>query len=351
MIKTRIITSTEYDVLIGKGLRYEVGGILKELFHDKTVAIITDDVVDKLYSEDVEKSLINEGYKTIKFVLKNGEENKTAENWFSIISFLAENKLSRDDVVLALGGGVIGDMAGFAASTYMRGIKLVQMPTTLLSQVDSSVGGKTAVDLKEGKNLLGSFYQPSVVICDTQTLDTLSDTLFADGVSEIIKDGIIGDENLFSMVEKGEIKDNIDEIIRCAVDFKASIVRKDEKENGVRMLLNLGHTLGHTYEKLSNYKISHGSAVAIGTAQMAEISRKSNFCDIACSNRIINALKANNLETDCPFDYKQVYKETIYDKKRRQNKISFITIHGIGDCRITEIAIEKAEEFISLGEE
>ncbi len=194
MIKVKVAASRNYDVLIGNELRHSAGKLIKGIFSDKTVAIITDDIVDKLYSDDLIKSLKDEGFRVVKFVLDNGEINKTAENWLEIISFLAENKLSRDDIVLALGGGVVGDMAGFAAATYMRGINFVQVPTTLLAQVDSSVGGKTAVDLKEGKNLLGAFYQPMLVICDTKTLDTLSDELFADGMAEVIKACIIGDK-------------------------------------------------------------------------------------------------------------------------------------------------------------
>ncbi len=350
MIKVEVSASTRYDVLIGENLRNSVGSLIKELFCNKTVAIITDDIVDKLYASEVEKSLTDEGFKTVKFVLENGESNKTAENWLSIISFLADSKLSRDDIVLALGGGVVGDMAGFAAATYMRGINLIQVPTTLLAQVDSSVGGKTAVDLKEGKNLLGAFYQPKMVICDTKTLNTLSDELFADGMAEVIKAGIIGDKSLFEMVQEGDCHENIDEIISLAVKFKADIVKEDETEFGVRMKLNLGHTLGHTYEKLSNYEISHGSAVAIGIAEMAKISNKAGFCEREAVEEILACLLANKLSTDCNFSSKQVCAETTYDKKRRQNSISFITIHGIGDCRITKIETDKTLEFVSLSE-
>lgn len=342
--KIRVKTSSEYDVLIGKQLIHYTGEILTNIISQCKVAIVTDDVVDNLYSAVVESSLKRSGYKVYKFVFKNGEESKNICTYGDILSFLAENTFTRTDCVLALGGGVVGDIAGFVSATFLRGIKYVQVPTTLLSQIDSSVGGKTAIDLPSGKNLVGAFYQPSLVICDVDALVTLPDSVFDDGMGEAIKYAIL-DKDIFDLFafDGG----NLDKLIYLCIDYKRKIVESDERESGDRKLLNLGHTIAHGIEKLSSYKIPHGRAVAIGLLVVAKACLNKAYVDEQTFDKIQKLLTENLGECDLPFDIKQVLECALSDKKRSGNDISLVTIHGVGDCRIEKIPVGDLMEFFS----
>ncbi len=348
MEKVFVNTGNPYDVLIAPGLRHEAGALIAQRTAPCKAAIITDDIVDAIYSEDVQKSLINSGFEVVKHVFANGEQSKTLSTFGKMLDFLAENRLTRSDIVVALGGGVCGDMAGFAAACFLRGINFVQMPTTLLAAVDSSVGGKTAIDLPMGKNLVGAFHQPILVICDTQTMSTLDDDLIMDGVSEAIKSGIIKDVELFCMFEQSNSYD-LEQIIRRCVAFKADIVAADEKESGERMKLNLGHTFGHAIESLSNFEISHGKCVAIGMAVIARAAEHAGMCSPQTTQRIITTLQKHGLPTDCPYTAQQIVEVALSDKKRSGDKISMIIPRDIGICDIYKTEVENIHDFIAHG--
>ena len=255
--------SRTYNVLIGTGLIDCLGQLAGETVAPGTAVLVTDDTVNALYGDRAVHSLQSAGFRVHRIVFPHGEESKTLESYMRLLNFCAEVGITRSDCLFALGGGVIGDLTGFAAATFLRGIRFLQIPTTLLAAVDSSVGGKTGVDLPSGKNLVGAFWQPSLVICDYQLLDTLPAPIFADGCAEVIKYAVINDKDLFSLLKK-PIKPQLGPIIRRCVENKRDIVRADERDTGCRQLLNLGHTFGHAVEACSNFAISHGSAVAIG---------------------------------------------------------------------------------------
>ena len=254
-------------------------------------AVITDSNVDKLYSNILISSLEKSGYKVSKFVFDAGEQSKNANTFVDILEFLANSGLTRSDCVFALGGGVVGDIAGFAASVYLRGIKFVQIPTTLLAAVDSSVGGKTAVNLPAGKNLVGAFHQPSLVLCDLDTLDTLPESVFQDGCAEVIKYGVIYDAGLFSHLAENGLAFEREYVISRCVELKRNVVEQDEFDTGARQMLNYGHTIGHGIEAQSGFSVTHGQAVAIG---MAIVSRASHCPD---NDRIVGILKKFLAET------------------------------------------------------
>lgn len=347
MNKITVNASTKYDILIGDGISFDSGRLTSDcLGHTCKAAIITDDIVDKLYSERVISSFESAGFKTIKFVFKNGESSKNINTLDNILEFLSKNEFSRSDIVAALGGGVVGDVAGFAAAVYMRGIKYIQIPTTLLAAVDSSVGGKTAIDLTTGKNQAGAFHQPSLVICDTKIQENLPEDIFSCGSAEAIKCGILADKKLFEIFETENPLDNVPEIIERSIKIKASLVEKDEFDNGERQFLNLGHTFGHCIEKLSNYEILHGQAVSAGTVLAAKASVAKGYTDENTLSRIIMTLKRNNLMTDCNFGKEDLLKTTAVDKKIRDNIITFVMIDEIGKCSLSEINIEELGELL-----
>lgn len=253
---------------------------------------------------------------------------------------MAENKLTRSDFAVALGGGVTGDMTGLAASLYLRGIPFVQVPTTLLAAVDSSVGGKTAVNLTAGKNLMGAFYQPSLVLCDTDTLGTLSAEIFADGMAEVIKYGVIFDKELFDTVKGGNISDKLERIIARCVELKRDVVAKDEFDKGERQLLNFGHTMAHSIEKCSNFEISHGSAVAIGMVIAAKAGNALGWSDDDCTDEIINANKNNSLPCECSFSPDELAQAALSDKKRAGDSIAFVAPRKIGECYLKKVSVD-----------
>ena len=336
--------SKSYDVVIGSNLLNKLGehlyGLLNRICK---VAIISDSNVYPLYGELAETSLKRRGYEAIHYVFPAGEASKNPATYLSILNFLAENHLTRTDMIVALGGGVTGDMSGFAASTYLRGIPYVQIPTTLLAMVDSSVGGKTAIDLPAGKNLVGAFYQPSLVLCDLDTLNTLPQQVFCDGCAEVIKYGVLYDADLFNhLAEYGLDFDREDVISRC-VEWKRNVVAQDEFDTGARAKLNLGHTIGHGIEALSNFTISHGQAVAIGMAIVSKAGCKDIY------DPLTKIIKQFHLPTTTEFTANQLYNCALSDKKRAGGTVNLIIPNTIGDCSIVPIPVDNLESFIEEG--
>lgn len=341
-------TPKSYDIIIGVGLLDQAGKYMAEVVKGRSAAIVTDDHVAALYGGRLAASLMSAGFDVTRFVVPQGEPSKSASNFIALLNHLAEARLTRADAVVAFGGGVVGDLAGFAASAYMRGIGFVQIPTTLLAAVDSSVGGKTAIDLEAGKNLAGSFYQPDLVLCDHALLDTLSEDCYRDGLAEVIKYAVIADSALFRLL-KPPVKLKIEEIIARCVTIKRDVVIVDEKEQGPRKLLNFGHTVGHAVEVCSSYAVSHGSAVAIGMAVISRACAKLGLCDAAASAQIVALIKSFGLPVKTDFDAKRLSDAALSDKKRSGGMITLVVPEQIGQCVLRETPVNELENIISLG--
>ena len=339
MKRIQVNTKPSYEVLIGPGVLSESGAYLKGLFPDSRLAVITDSTVAPLYLETARESLTAAGYTVSTHVFPAGEASKNFVTLSGILEFLASVPLTRTDCLIALGGGVAGDMAGFAAACYLRGIRYVQMPTTLLSAVDSSVGGKTAIDLKAGKNLAGAFLQPSAVLCDTDCLRSLPPEVFADGAAEAVKTGVLCDESLFALFEDGSLTVNPAEVIARCVAYKAGVVERDEREQGERKLLNLGHTIGHAIEKCSGYRIPHGHAVAAGLAIMARSAERHGMTEEPIADRICACLKAQNLPVVTEYPPDMLAEAAGADKKRSGDEITIIVPRKIGRCALEKIPV------------
>ena len=325
--KITVRASGTYDILINKGGLSNIGSALRERFKPCTIAILSDDKVFPLYGKVVADALKAAGFSTVSHVIPNGEQSKTLDNVTAFIKRMVQAQVTRTDMVLALGGGVVGDMAGFAAAIYLRGIPYIQVPTTLLAAVDSSVGGKTAVDISAGKNLVGAFHQPALVYLDTDTLNTLDPTVMRDGFAEVIKYGIILDSKLFDTVSKPDSFDLAAVIARC-IEIKRDVVEQDEFDKGMRGLLNLGHTFGHAIEKLSDFTITHGSAVARGMIIAAQVARIYGFTDY--TETITKVIRDYGFETDCPYSADELYGVILSDKKRSGSDITLVLPKQIG---------------------
>lgn len=333
-----------YDILINAGLLKNAGvHLLSVLKKPCKIAIISDSNVFPLYGKSLEDNLSCAGFTVIHYVFPAGESSKNGNTYLGILNFLAENQLTRSDALLALGGGVTGDMCGFVAATYLRGISYVQVPTTLLAMVDSSVGGKTAIDLPVGKNLVGAFYQPSLVLCDLNTLNTLPQSVFSDGCAEVIKYGVLYDVDLFAhLSQRGPDFDREMVIGRC-VELKRDVVMEDEFDTGARQKLNLGHTIGHSIEALSNFTITHGQAVAIGMAIISKAGCRNIY------GELVAVLKKFNLPTSTDFTARELYNSALSDKKRSSGTVNLIIPKEIGNCAIVPTDVDKLESFIKEG--
>lgn len=342
--KIRVSASGEYDVLIGRNLIENAGEYVKDTVGNAKIALVTDDTVDALYADAVVNSIKDSGLKVVKFVFLHGEESKNLNTYGQILNFLADNQLTRTDALVALGGGVVGDMAGFAAATYLRGIKYIQIPTTLLSQIDSSVGGKTAIDLPSGKNLVGAFKQPSLVLCDTDTLKTLPKETFIDGMGEAAKYALL-DKKVFDLLSSEKF--DIEDLVYLSVDYKRMVVETDEFESGMRKLLNLGHTPAHGIENLSEYKIAHGRAVAMGLDIILKASLKNGYIDGDAFNKMKVVVEKCVGDNPYPFDIVDIADRALVDKKRNGDYITLIAVYGVGDCRPVKIPVTEIKEFLS----
>ena len=348
MKTVRVNTGKPYDVRIGRGLLREAGGWLAGLTPSRFAAVVTDDTVGALYGDTVAHSLAAAGFRVVRTHFAHGEQHKTLATYADILDFLAANQLTRTDTVVALGGGVTGDMAGFAAATWLRGVNVVQIPTTLLAMVDSSVGGKTGVDLAAGKNLVGAFHQPIGVLCDPDVLKTLPPETFADGMAETLKYGVLCDAELFGTLAGGSADADLEAVIERCVAIKADICAADEREAGQRQMLNLGHTLGHAVEQCSGYRVPHGHAVAIGMVYAARIASALGLCTEDCVRTLADALRSNGLPTESAFPASMLVEVALRDKKRAGDTLTFVLPRRIGRCELYPVPIARLPELAQL---
>lgn len=342
-MKVKVNASKPYEVIIENGAVSGIGKFLDFIKNKGKAMIITDVNVDKFYGNKLENALTEAGFTVFKTVLAAGEGSKSAQSYFYIQEKLFEKGFSRTDTVFALGGGVVGDVAGFASATYMRGIRYVQIPTTLLAMTDSSVGGKTAINVPQGKNLVGAFYQPEAVIIDPQTLETLPENEMLSGIGEGIKYAVLCGGDILSFLEEGLDKKNVERYIALCVEAKRDIVEKDEKESGLRKLLNLGHTPAHAAEKLSGFTVSHGHAVATGIAYIARMSLKNGYLENSTYERIINLINRYGFSLFYAFPPSSLTAEMRGDKKTEGDTITLVAIKGVGDCFLLRMNVEELE--------
>lgn len=335
-----------YNIHIGSGIIKDIPIFLKECTKAKKIVIITDDNVDSFYGDKVKRILEKADYDVLKFVFKHGEENKSLETVGNILEFMADNNVTRADCIVALGGGITGDISGYAAASFLRGIDFVQVPTTFLAAIDSSVGGKTGVNLKAGKNLAGAFYQPRCVICDIETFKTLPEVNFKEGVAEAIKYGIICDKELFDTLSTGKEWD-LEKVIEKCVSIKAEIVSEDEFDTGKRQLLNFGHTIGHAIEKCSNFKITHGIAVGIGMAMISNAADALGWSLEPTNPQIVEALKNNGLLCETDIKKSDLLDAMEKDKKRLGQSINLVIPKTIGECVLRKIPVCDLKDVIN----
>lgn len=346
------LLSNSYRIHIEKGLLRNIPKYLKEHYKDSKIAVITDDNVNNIYGQILTDVLAEEGFKYCLSSIKPGEESKNIEELERLYEFLVKNNIKREDLILTLGGGVVGDLGGFAAATYLRGVAYIQIPTTLLAQVDSSIGGKVAIDLPFGKNLVGSFYQPKEVFIDSELLKTLDDRVLNDGLAEVIKYGYIKDEEiinkLYDIENREELQENIDELIYKCCYIKKLIVENDERDMGERMLLNFGHTLGHAIERYFNYQnYTHGEAVALGMLELTKKTEALHLTQKDTYKKLKEILIKYNLPVDLPDMNKQIILDTILlDKKGQGSQINLIIISKIGEGKIEKIDMKDIEKYI-----
>ena len=340
--------SKKYNIHIGDDIFDKTAEYLSEVYPAGKIAVVTDDNVDRLYGGKLTE-MLSAKYQTVKFVMKHGEKSKNITTYASLLNFLAENQLTRSDAILAFGGGVVGDLAGFAAATYLRGVKYLQIPTTLLAMVDSSVGGKTAIDLDAGKNLAGAFYQPDIVLCDYSLTKTLPEEIFSDGCAEIIKYALISDYDLYCHLNEFGKNFDMEYVISRCVEIKSDIVSADEFDSGTRQFLNYGHTVGHAIEALSNFSVSHGSAVAAGMTIVAKAAAEKGLCPISCFEDTVKLINKFFLPTETNYSATEIANVTKNDKKRKGGKITFVVPENIGKCVLKTFLIEETENFVATG--
>lgn len=336
-----------YTFYTGSGLISRVAEYLpKDLGKNVKVAIITDYTVENLYAEQVETSFSASGFKVFRFSFEPGESSKNIGTYTEALDFLAKNKFTRSDIVVALGGGVVGDLAGFTAATYMRGIRYVQVPTTLLAMTDSSVGGKTGIDLSSGKNLVGAFHRPVAVVADTDVLKTLPREQFVCGMGEIIKYACLDGGRIAEIVESGVTDENISELITLSVKSKARIVDEDEHENGVRRLLNLGHTVGHAIETLSGYAVLHGAGVAKGLYAVAKSANRRGELATSDLCKLERMLARYGIDENIPYSIEEIVRSVELDKKADGDGVRLVIMRGFGDCYVKYVSKKELKEYL-----
>ena len=324
-----------YPIYIENNILSQAGNYIRKMYHGKRIMIISDDNVFPLYGDTLIRTLDSD-YECHHLVLPHGEATKDFQTLPTVYKAMLEAKISRTDLIVALGGGVVGDLAGFVAATFLRGIKFVQIPTSILAQVDSSVGGKVAVDLPQGKNLVGAFYQPKMVLIDPDVLETLPERYVTDGMGEVIKYGCIKDRKLFELLEKcgsyENLKEHLTDVIATCVDIKRRVVEEDEFDTGERILLNFGHTLAHTIEQHFHYeRESHGEAVAIGMYQITKIAEEKGLTKKGEAEHIRKVLEAYKLPVKADVPLPQLTEAIKLDKKTLNNKLKVVLLHEIGD--------------------
>ena len=340
MYKLTVSASKRYQITISNNLD-GFGDVARKVVTGSKIAVVTDTNVDKLYGNALNGYL--QGKTVYKYVVAAGEQSKSKDAYFQLLEQLCADGFSRTDTVIAFGGGVVGDLAGFVASTYMRGINFVQVPTTILSAVDSSVGGKTAINLDSGKNLVGTFYQPSAVYVSTHFFNTLPQREVLSGMGEIVKYAFLSKSVTLQMIENGADE----QLVYQCLKIKRNVVQQDEKESGARALLNLGHTVGHAIESLSNYEFSHGECVVKGIAYAVRLSQKIYNLDQATCDKMSALLASCGHDLTCPFSVEQLIDKISHDKKGDGAAIKFVTVKDVGKPQIVKIDYQKLQEYLS----
>lgn len=344
-----IKASTSYEAHIGHGILASCGELVSRISEPCTIAVITDSTVGPLYEETVKISLTEAGFRVVTHSIPSGESSKNLFFYGEILEFLASSKLTRSDLLIALGGGVVGDITGFAAATYLRGIGFIQIPTTFLAAADSSTGGKTAVNLSCGKNLAGAFWPPRAVICDCATFDTLPKDTFADGVAETIKHSLIADKAFFELLMQGHLYSRIEDVVRRDMEIKRDFVSSDEFDRGRRQMLNFGHTIGHAVEMRSGFAITHGHAVAIGMVSAARAAYRLGYSQNDFSSSISEALQRYGLPVESPYRADELIEIAAGDKKRSGDHINVIVLSDIGRANSVSLDMTQFESFIQQG--
>ena len=347
--------SGRYDVVVGRGLLESVGERTRAAAGGETAFVVSNVNVSPLYGERVASSLGDAGYRVASMTVGAGESIKNMYELMGILDRMADAGMTRDDVVVALGGGVVGDLAGFAAAVYMRGCKVVQVPTSLLAMVDSSVGGKTGVDLRAGKNLAGAFFQPRAVIADLDCLSTIDRHLLTDSCGEVLKYGVMCDPDLFealsrSPINEGELAfDRLTQVVTRCVEIKRDVVDADEREGGIRQTLNLGHTIGHAIEAASEYRLGHGSCVAAGMCFMARACARLGRCSDRTAEKIVDAVGCYGLPITSAVPTETLFDRALSDKKRHGSRMNVVTIRDIGVVDVEGVSLDEFRQMIELG--
>ena len=341
--------SRSYPVWIEQGLLDQAGRRIREKTGAKRACIVTGEHVVKLYGDRLQRSLEQAGFEVLRFVHRSREQNKNLETYAALMGLLARSGMTRSDLLISLGGGVTGDLTGFAAATWQRGVDFVQIPTSLLAMVDSSVGGKTAVNLPEGKNLVGAFWQPLLVLCDPALLESLPGEELRCGSAEELKCAVLRDEGLFDALSDVPAMAASEEAIRRCVQIKRDLVEEDEFDRGSRRLLNLGHSFGHAVEACSGYEILHGQAVAIGMAMIARAAAEKGICSPDTADRIREGLRALSLPTETEIPGGALLEALLRDKKRSGDTMNLIVPERIGQCRVEKVPVEELGEWLRLG--
>lgn len=345
MKKFAVSTARPYDIIIGKNILEKAGAYINTCLPPCRLCIITDSTVNSIYAQVVMTSLMEHGYQTSKIVFPAGEHSKNLTTYSNILEAMADEGLTRSDAVVALGGGVVGDLAGFAAATYMRGIPYIQIPTTYMAVIDASVGGKTGINLLCGKNLAGAFWQPSMVFCDYHTFDSLPPAKLMDGIAEAVKCAAVSEESLLPHIRK---KDYEYVIERC-VSIKKSIVEADERDTGLRQILNFGHTVGHGIEKLSSFSVSHGQAVAKGLIVEARAAYRFGLAPVDIASPLQDILAEMGFDLSVDYSPEEIYQYALMDKKIMGDKITMVIPESLGKCRLHKISLSELQKFIRLG--
>ncbi len=334
-----------YNIYIESGLLTQAGKLIRQVYGGAQAIVLSDETVHSLYGKRLTAALDDAGISSSVFLISPGEASKSMNVLEELLTFMADSGLTRSGLLIAMGGGVVGDLGGFAASCYMRGIDFVQIPTTLLSQVDSSVGGKTAVNLRSGKNLVGAFWQPRLVIADTQLLSTLNDREFAGGMAETLKHGLIADGDFYRFLMTGDVRTHMDEVVRRNVEIKAAVVGEDEREHGKRKLLNFGHTLGHAIEKCSGYTVAHGYAVATGMVLASRAAERLGYSPAGMLEAVRAACRRFDLPTECPYTAPELYAAATGDKKRDGGSIDVVVLKEVGRAETVRLDLEGLRRF------
>lgn len=349
MIRIPVKASRDYEVLVERGLLDRAGEIVCRVTRAQTVALVAGENVYPLYGARVTASLEAAGLHVLPFVITPGESSKTLETYGALLRFLSENRLTRSDALIALGGGVTGDLTGFAAATYQRGVDFVQIPTTLLAMVDSSVGGKTAVDLPTGKNQVGAFWQPAAVLCDPDTLRTLPEAEYRCGSAEVLKYGVLGSAAFFASLRQTPICEQEEQVIEKCVTMKRDIVREDEYDRGLRQLLNLGHSFGHAVEQCSGFRVLHGQAVAIGMAIMTRAAAAKGYCSAETCEEILALLRQYGLPTETDYPLPELAAAMVTDKKLTGKMMHLVVPREIGRCETLAVPLAEIPDWLRAG--